>query len=426
MKNFLTTSLTIAALLAAPFAAAQSVPAGNASAGNEQPAPRPFTAAIFVRNLAGADLAEREQAFEDRVAARLGSGGLRVLSRAEVTARLSAAAAPAGVPGTVPAAPIVITGTTPKSAFPAAAALEDNTSALRLAQNIGAEFILSVSLLSLEKDVRHFEGFGVATENVDYTIRVAWKLLEAGHGGAIIGGEESATRRYRSAGWTHERTSNVATKLLSDVSERVANAVRERLNTERETVRAAQAAAAIAGVSFTVRVSAENIFFPELNVAPDKTLRITNPKGAVAVDSVTVELDGVVIGSAAGSGATFRVKPGLHQLRLSREGFKPWLGTVNISDGFVYNATLELTEDGLKRWREQAAFTEQLINGRKLTDAQVKLIEGKAQEFRQSGYLVSIKQDIKSDIKQDTKSDIKQDTKTEVKQDAKSDVKTDD
>jgi len=45
---------------------------------------------------------------------------------------------------------------------------------------------------------------------------------------------------------------------------------------------------------------------------------------------VTVELDGIAIGSAPGS---FQGFPGLHKLRLSREGFDSWERTVNLYDG---------------------------------------------------------------------------------------------
>jgi hypothetical protein len=61
----------------------------------------------------------------------------------------------------------------------------------------------------------------------------------------------------------------------------------------------------------------------------------------------TVELDGAVIGSAPGE---FRVAPGLHQLRVTREWMKPYAATVNISDGTSLKIALEMSDEGIAKW----------------------------------------------------------------------------
>lgn len=48
-----------------------------------------------------------------------------------------------------------------------------------------------------------------------------------------------------------------------------------------------------------------------------------------------------------------------------------------------------------------------LETGRKLTDAEVKKLEGQAQQLRQSGHKVDITVDTKSDTKVDTKEGLK-------------------
>ena len=78
---------------------------------------------------------------------------------------------------------------------------------------------------------------------------------------------------------------------------------------------------------------------------------------------------------------------------------------IDAQAGLQLAPTLQLTEAGYARWKDMRAFLSGLDNGRKLTDAEVKVLEGKAQMFRQSGIL--IKQDTKEDIKVDTKDGLK-------------------
>ena len=65
---------------------------------------------------------------------------------------------------------------------------------------------------------------------------------------------------------------------------------------------------------------------------------------------VTVSLDGAAIGS---SGGTFRARPGLHQLCVSRQWMTPWIQTVNIQDGAVFNVALELSDEGFRHYKNK-------------------------------------------------------------------------
>ena len=65
------------------------------------------------------------------------------------------------------------------------------------------------------------------------------------------------------------------------------------------------------------------------------------------VGGATVEIDGAVIGSAPGS---FRIAPGLHQLKVSREWMKPYFATVNIQNGSSFEIALEMSKEGIAKW----------------------------------------------------------------------------
>jgi hypothetical protein len=127
-------------------------------------------------------------------------------------------------------------------------------------------------------------------------------------------------------------------------------------------------------------------------VSDDK--RVTRGTGNVEMEplDVTVELDGVALGSAPG---LFQARPGLHKLRLSREGFKDWERTINVVDGQQLRVALQMSDAGYARWKDNMAFLQALENDRKLTDAEVKQIEGIAKFFSESHYRVDTKENIK-------------------------------
>ena len=173
----------------------------------------------------------------------------------------------------------------------------------------------------------------------------------------------------------------------------MAEGVRSRLAADTAAASSLKAAAA-KRVKFSVGVTARNVFFPELAVDKEGVLRISQEKSPVALDGVTVELDGAAVGTAPFA-APVEARPGIHKMRLSRDGFKAWEGVVNLHEGFVFNASLELDEAGLKRWREQSAFIETVKAGAKLTDAEVALIRAKAENLKNYGFKVDFKVDAK-------------------------------
>jgi hypothetical protein len=133
------------------------------------------------------------------------------------------------------------------------------------------------------------------------------------------------------------------------------------------------------------------ILVSALGVTPDNHVVVTNQPVAVQAMDVTVELDGVAIGSAPD---TFQGRPGLHKIRLSREGFDPWERTINIYDGQTLRVALQMSNAGYARWADTTAFLAGLDKDRKLTDAEVKRIEGIAEFFKNSHYRVDTKENV--------------------------------
>jgi len=133
------------------------------------------------------------------------------------------------------------------------------------------------------------------------------------------------------------------------------------------------------------------ILMSAVSISADNKVIATNQPVVVQPMDVTVELDGVAIGSSPGE---FKSRPGLHKLRLSREGFADWERTVNLYDGQTLRVALQMSVDGYAKWKETTKFLSKLDNDRKLTDAEVKEIEGMAKFLSESHYRVDTKENI--------------------------------
>lgn len=342
----------------------------------EAPKPTARKTAIIVDNRAGAKLNDKVAVLEDLLATRIAGKGFSVLSRDMVTRSLKNYS---GKP---------TSAETPGAGLDEA--LENSTSALRLAQNLNADFVLAPTITTYGTEKRKYTGNDVATVNTIHTMRVGYKLVEAGEGGAIKGATVTATKTMRdSAGLTVE-SDDVVNELLDDAATQLAEALEKAARTVPATV-------AKAGlVNFTVACSMTDprqqpIQIPQVSVTSDKRAVVTNHIEVQAMD-VTVELDGVALGSAPG---TFKARPGLHKIRLSREGFAPWERTINIMEGQNLRAALQMSDQGYSRWKDTTDFLATLENERKLTDAEVKRIEGIGKFFSESHYRVDTKENIK-------------------------------
>jgi PEGA domain/Lipopolysaccharide-assembly len=269
-------------------------------------------------------------------------------------------------------------------------ALSDNTSALRLAQNLGADYILIPAITSYGTERKAYNGNGIATVNTSYKLRVSYKIVNANEGGAVRGSTVLAEKNYRDSGDLKTDSSDVINELLDDAADQLADAITasaKALPTEVTKVNM---------VTFSVACSMTDprqqpIMVSAIGVSADNKLVTSQPVPVQAMD-VTVEVDGVAIGSAPGD---FKSRPGLHKLSLSREGFDTWTRTVNLYDGQKLNVALQMSEAGYARWKETTDFLATIDNNRKLTDAEVNKINGIAEFFKNSHYRVDTKENVK-------------------------------
>lgn len=330
--------------------------------------PDSYTVAIVVTNRAGKIGDNQLGALEDYVTARVTELNVHVIS-SETTLNAVGSMAPGAKENALDAQ------------------LAQSTSAIRLAQTLSATHLLQVSLSGFDSNKKTIDAYGVKTTNDERTVRVTYKILDGTTGGSLAADTVRVTKVFQQSdqGLSDER-SDVLNSLLDEAAQKVAGSLKRQIDRGRITTSVAQGMVAI-----TLTTELMDVYVPDVRIGAENTVTISESKFKVSALSATVEIDGIAVGTAPG---TLEVKAGLHKLRVVREGFKPWERTVNFTNGQKLNVGLEMSEAGYARWKDATAFMNDLKNGAKLTDAEVKLLEGKAKMFENSGFKVNTTQGI--------------------------------
>ena len=322
-----------------------------------------YKTAIFVANRAGAVGEPKVQTLEDYVTARVTDLGVGVISRetaANAVAKIDA----------------------PASTNAIDSALAQNTSALRLAQTLGADYLLQVTLAGYDVQVRAIDAYGVKAINETRTLRLTYKILDGQTGASLTADTVKASTIVQQTPNAVQASSDSLDELLDQASVKIASSLKSRIDSGRITA----ATPAAAQVAVTIQTEAADLTIPDIRIDENNTVAISESKLKVSTLAATVEVDGIAVGTAPGK---LTVRPGLSKLRITRAGFKPYERTVNFIAGQSLTVALELSDEGYSRWKDSTSFLNGLKNGAKLTDAEVKVLEGKAKMLEQSGFKVN-------------------------------------
>ncbi|NUO08029.1 MAG: tetratricopeptide repeat protein [Candidatus Brocadia sp.] len=269
---------------------------------------------------------------------------------------------------------------------------------VQLAQSAGVkhlvDYIIVASIASFGSEKKTFKGYGVMTENIIYNLRVSYKILDAGYGGGtLVADTVKVSKTTRFTEDSQNDNSDIINELLDEAAIKVAESLSKKQVAPPQARPELVEITIVCGMQDLAQLP---IGIPDIRVDKDNKMMIEKNTLEIQPLDVTVELNGVVIGSAPG---TFKVSPGLGRIGLSREGFKDWERAVNLIDGLKLKVALQMNDEGYRRWKDNTDFLYGFKRDEKLTDAEIEKIKGIAQLFRQSGYKVDIKQDIKVDTK---------------------------
>jgi len=217
-------------------------------------------------------------------------------------------------------------------------------SVTRVAQMLNADYILTASIIGASS-MNRIAGDRAVTI---YTLRMATKVLDATTGGRVYG------KNWSNKQPVPQGNGDDAMGHYDDLIDMWVQEIGEELAAARPRWRAPVANTA-ALVPFTVTTTIDATIAP-LAATVDASKPVQEELRIVA-GGITVEVDGAAVGS---SGGTFYARPGLHQLRVSRQWMTPWVGTVNITSGAVFNVALELSDEGFRHYRNKEVLRAEL------------------------------------------------------------------
>jgi len=325
--------------------------------------------AVYIRNRGGVKLDDAALALEGLVSSAVAQAGLQVVSRQDVLASVSRlsqagdhAAAAQGRHG-VQNADLL---------------LEQSASAVRLAQMMSADYLLMVNLTEQGKKTQALNrpDLGISRSVTTHKLLGSFYVADAAYGATLYGGALKATHRTSATGdgTFVEKDDTVQAELLQVAAQQIAGGlggvVIKSLPTRGQ-------------VTFEVACGVSDLSIPDVvkNDAGDWV--VTDTQYELVPVGVTVELDGIALGSTPG---TFTASPGLHRLRVTREGFKPWERMINLAANqgspLRLHVALSMTNDGINRMKDLRAWLDGAQRGKILTDADVKVLEGFADLLR--------------------------------------------
>lgn len=331
-----------------------------------------YVAAIFVKNRAARVPDEKVLVVQDFMNAHLNGKGFKIISREDVINKVAdfATEGPNRGDKELPGEKID-------------QMLSNNTSALRLAENISADYILNVAVTQYGRDAVRYRAEDIDHTTVTHKLKLTYTLLDTTVGGAMTSGMATATfvERFQ-PGLTSARENTIDDLLdgaAADLCNLLETAAKGDAITSPETM-----AAAKKEVPFTIYCAVADLTVPE--VIKDKDGHYVVKSGTYKVEPLafTVELDGTVIGSTNVERdeegrpldtPNFSARPGLHKMRIRRELFKDWEGTVNIKAGLKLTVAMVMTQEGLDQFLGLGREFNSWKKDQMLTEVQIKYYE---------------------------------------------------
>lgn len=184
----------------------------------------------------------------------------------------------------------------------------DPSSAAQFGRLLGAGYLLTGRVVSLESSQRKFSGYGINTTNTILTLSVAIRITDVQTGTVKFSTRTSTQATINEAGGLSVRETNPYAGLAEQAAVEM---VQEIQDSGRFAVNPAGGA-------------------PQ-SVPIVKVTVMSNPDGA------DVEVDGVFYGNAGGE---IKIPSGLRRIRVSLAGYEPWEKQVMVSENSKFTATL--------------------------------------------------------------------------------------
>ena len=275
------------------------------------------------------------------------------------------------------------TGTGEANATRAQRLLSDRASVVALAQMLNADAIVTATVTSLHTDLT--ETTAVERVVTQYTIDVAWKLLEAQSGTSADGGIVHAREFVRESPGRTRVESSIATRLLERDAEQIAEAVAASIAKGSLNLKTARAQTHL----MSIVPYLDNMTVPEIRRV-DGEWTVTGTRYPLSADTCTISLNGLLVGSTPGP---IHAALGVQRLQLEH----PLCDTV---DRFVrvddttgsLRIPIVLSAKGRADFEQQTAFFEQLKDGAVLRENEREMVLGLVDFLKRSSITIDTSQ----------------------------------
>ena len=335
--------------------------------------PMPPTRVAVVVDTTAKELPESQiGTLQGQVESLLSRQGVRIISRRDVLNAASTIGASSSN-----------TGTNDPEATRAQRLLSDRASVVALAQMLNADAIVTATVTALHTDVT--ETTSVERIVTQYTIDVAWRLLDATSGASADGGIVHAREAVRESPGRTRIESNIAARLLEQDAEQVADAV--AMSIARGSLNPKAANTPMHLLSIVPHL--ENMTIPEIQNIDGKWV-ISGKRYPLSANACTISLNGLLVGSTPGP---VRATVGVQRLQLEH----PLCETV---DRFVrvddttgsLRIPIVLSAQGRAAFEQQTAFFEQLKDGAVLRENERAMVEGLVDFLKRSSITIDTSQ----------------------------------
>lgn len=273
----------------------------------------------------------------------------------------------------------------------------DDASGFRIAEILGADYIMAVSITSMGIETKAFDGYGIKTVNNVYRLRSNYRLYEAGEGAGTSGGAVVASKNVRQTAELATISDDILNELFEDTAEQMAGILGEQ-NAAGKIIAKREQKKGHIRISFQI----SGFSFPEVTVQ-DGVYRVHQTTLPLGVSAVTADIDGV----AYTLGESVSLSRGIHTLKINQKDLEPVAKNIFITGAGdqVLVLQLSLSDDARARYKADMAFVEEIKNRSKLSDdrriiteAEAEKLKGIAKMFENSGF--KIINDYKVDAKE--------------------------
>lgn len=276
----------------------------------------------------------------------------------------------------------------------------ENASGLRIADFIGAEYILSVSISSFGKKTIKANSYGVKTKNTIYTLRCNYSLFDSSEGIGMTGQTAIAKKSFRhSENLEVEIDTEFTNELLDDCAKQMANSVKE---SEKDVIAPKKQKTLV-----FIEVNIPEMQLPQIIEDSNGNLKINTAKTTASIVISDAEIDGV---SCPVNNGETALSKGIHYLKIFHKDLLPIEKTINVNgeskQRFSFSATF--SEDAKKRLKDDILWMqnlsermseiknkEKIIDAhsysiKKLSDAETLKAKGICEMLKKSGYNIKI------------------------------------